>query len=188
MMPVTMKRGRAGTRIEVLCRPVDAGQLEELLLIGDPRSIALARCGNAPPAGGDPDHGSRPEIAAKLVSLPNGGRRANRVCRRSSRCPGDWATSAGYFTVGRRRRERRSRVSVPSKWGPMPDGFRFNKFRRNQMSVLGETTSWLMVAAFAGTLERSRRRAKSTKGRRARGARGARPAARSDRGEAWRTP
>jgi len=32
LLPVTMKKGRAGTRIEVLCRPADAAGFEQLLL------------------------------------------------------------------------------------------------------------------------------------------------------------
>jgi uncharacterized protein (DUF111 family) len=75
---VTMKRGRPGTRVEVLCRPADAARLEELLFaetttIGVrqravrrralPREmIELAVLGHS--------------VAAKLVTLPDGGRRA----------------------------------------------------------------------------------------------------------------
>jgi uncharacterized protein (TIGR00299 family) protein len=77
LLPVTMKRGRPGTRIEVLCRPSHAATLEAALLcetttIGVrqrvvrrralPREmITLSVLGN--------------EIAAKVVTLPNGGRR-----------------------------------------------------------------------------------------------------------------
>jgi len=78
LLPVTMKRGRAGTRIEVLCRPNDAERLEALLLTDTtsigvrrravrrralPRElIGLAVLGHT--------------ISAKLVTLPNGRRRA----------------------------------------------------------------------------------------------------------------
>lgn len=77
-MPVTMKRGRAGTRIEVLCRPVDAGRLEELLLIETTtigvRSRAVRR--RALPREVIQITVLGHEMAAKLVSLPNGGQRA----------------------------------------------------------------------------------------------------------------
>jgi len=75
---VTMKRGRAGTRIELLCRAADATRFEESLLtdttsIGVRRRSVLRRAlprevievtvlGHA--------------ISAKLVTLPNGRRRA----------------------------------------------------------------------------------------------------------------
>ena len=78
LMPVTMKRGRAGTRIEVLCRPVDAGRLEELLLIETTtigvRSRAVRR--RALPREVIQITVLGHEMAAKLVSLPNGSRRA----------------------------------------------------------------------------------------------------------------
>ncbi|HEY4132609.1 MAG TPA: nickel pincer cofactor biosynthesis protein LarC [Gemmatimonadaceae bacterium] len=78
LLPVTMKRGRPGTRIEVLCRPTDARRLEELLLV-ESSSIGVRRRGVARRA--------LPRevievtvlghvIAAKVVALPNGGRRA----------------------------------------------------------------------------------------------------------------
>lgn len=78
LVPVVMKKGRAGTRIEVLASVADAGALEALLLaetstIGvrraDVRRTALPRA-------------SRPvvvlghEIAVKVVTLPDGRRRA----------------------------------------------------------------------------------------------------------------
>jgi uncharacterized protein (DUF111 family) len=78
MFPVTMKRGRLGTRIELLCRAGDASRFEDLLLaetttIGVRRRVVRRRAlpretvqltvlGHA--------------IAAKCVTLPNGGRRA----------------------------------------------------------------------------------------------------------------
>jgi pyridinium-3,5-bisthiocarboxylic acid mononucleotide nickel chelatase len=73
-----MKRGRAGTRLEVLCRPTDASRLEDMLLVETttigvrrravgrralPReTITVTVLGHA--------------IGAKLVSLPNGEFRA----------------------------------------------------------------------------------------------------------------
>ena len=78
LIPATMKRGRPGTRVEVLCRLSEAPRIEELLLIETttigvrqrsvrrralPREmIRLALLGH--------------EIGAKLVTLPNGARRA----------------------------------------------------------------------------------------------------------------
>ena len=78
LAPVVMKRGRAGTRLEVLARPVDASRLESLLLVETttigvrqrlvhrralPREIVrLSVLGH--------------EISAKVVALPNGRRRA----------------------------------------------------------------------------------------------------------------
>lgn len=78
MFPVTMKRGRLGTRIELLCRANDASRFEDLLLaetttIGVRRRVVQRRAllretvqltvlGHA--------------ISAKRVTLPNGGRRA----------------------------------------------------------------------------------------------------------------
>jgi uncharacterized protein (TIGR00299 family) protein len=78
LLPVTMKRGRPGTRVEVLCRPGDASRLEELLLVESTtigvrrRSVrrrALRRDVIAVTVLGQP-------ISAKVVTLPNGGRRA----------------------------------------------------------------------------------------------------------------
>ncbi|MDB4874136.1 MAG: hypothetical protein JWM41_582 [Gemmatimonadetes bacterium] len=78
MLAAAMKRGRPGTRLEVLCRPVDVQKLEDMLLVETttigvrhravrrralPREvITVAVLGH--------------EISAKLVSLPNGRRRA----------------------------------------------------------------------------------------------------------------
>jgi uncharacterized protein (TIGR00299 family) protein len=77
-MTVTMKRGRPGTRVEVLCRAADAARLEALLLVESTtigvrrrtvRRRALARTTvNLQVLG----H----EVSAKLVTLPNGTRRA----------------------------------------------------------------------------------------------------------------
>jgi pyridinium-3,5-bisthiocarboxylic acid mononucleotide nickel chelatase len=78
LLPVSMKRGRPGTRVEVLCRAADAARLEEQLLVETttigvrqrtvrrralPRDmIQLTVLGHA--------------IAAKVVTLPTGSRRA----------------------------------------------------------------------------------------------------------------
>ncbi|HEX8943913.1 MAG TPA: nickel pincer cofactor biosynthesis protein LarC [Gemmatimonadaceae bacterium] len=78
LLPVSMKRGRPGTRVEVLCRTADAAHLEEQLLVETttigvrqrtvrrralPRDmIQLTVLGHA--------------IAAKVVTLPTGSRRA----------------------------------------------------------------------------------------------------------------
>ncbi|HEY9228509.1 MAG TPA: nickel insertion protein, partial [Gemmatimonadaceae bacterium] len=78
LMSVTMKRGRPGTRIELLCRQRDAARLEELLLvetttIGVRQRLverrALPREAVCVTVLGH-------EISAKLVTLPNGRRRA----------------------------------------------------------------------------------------------------------------
>jgi len=78
LLAATMKRGRPGARVEVLCKPADASRIEELLLIETttigvrrrvvrrralPRELVqLSLLGH--------------EISAKLVTLPNGQRRA----------------------------------------------------------------------------------------------------------------
>ena len=78
LLPVTMKRGRPGTRVEVLCRAADAARVGDLLLVETttigvrqrtvrrralPREIIqLTVLGH--------------DIAAKVVTLPSGGRRA----------------------------------------------------------------------------------------------------------------
>jgi uncharacterized protein (TIGR00299 family) protein len=78
LLPVTMKRGRPGTRVEVLCRTADAPRLEELLLVETTtigvrqrtvRRRSLARdVVQLTVLGYD--------IAAKVVTLPTGRRRA----------------------------------------------------------------------------------------------------------------
>jgi pyridinium-3,5-bisthiocarboxylic acid mononucleotide nickel chelatase len=77
MFPVTMKRGRLGTRIELLCRPADAARCEEILLtetttIGVRRRLvrrrALVRDTVQLTVLGH-------TLSAKRVALPNGGHR-----------------------------------------------------------------------------------------------------------------
>jgi pyridinium-3,5-bisthiocarboxylic acid mononucleotide nickel chelatase len=78
LLPVTMKRGRPGTRVEVLCRAADVTRLEEQLLVETTtigvrqrtvRRRALAReIVHLTVLGHD--------IAAKVVTLPTGRRRA----------------------------------------------------------------------------------------------------------------
>jgi len=77
LLPTVMKKGRAGTRIEVLCRPVDAERLETLLLtesttIGVRRSRvdrrALPRETRAVQILGH-------DVSVKVVTLPDGRRR-----------------------------------------------------------------------------------------------------------------
>jgi len=77
LLHATMKRGRPGTRLEVLCRPADACRLEELLLVEsttigvrrrDVRRRALPREEAQLSVLGH-------SIAAKVVTLPSGGRR-----------------------------------------------------------------------------------------------------------------
>jgi uncharacterized protein (DUF111 family) len=78
LLQVTMKRGRPGTRVEVLCRAADGTRIEEMLLVQTttigvrqrtvrrralPReTIQLKVLGH--------------DVSAKLVSLPNGRTRA----------------------------------------------------------------------------------------------------------------
>jgi len=77
-LPATTKRGRAGTRLEALCRPADAARLEEILLVEsttigvrerEVRRRALERNVIHVTV---LDH----DIAVKRVALPNGGFRA----------------------------------------------------------------------------------------------------------------
>jgi hypothetical protein len=77
LLPVTMKKGRAGTRIEILCRPGDAARLEGLLLaetsaIGVRRSdvsrLALPRREVAVTVLGE-------SVRVKEVTLPDGSTR-----------------------------------------------------------------------------------------------------------------
>jgi hypothetical protein len=78
LLAATMKRGRPGTRIEVLCRPADATRIEELLLI-ETTTIGVRR--RAVRRRALPRELVRlsllgHEINAKLVTLPNGRHRA----------------------------------------------------------------------------------------------------------------
>ena len=104
LQPVIMKKGRSGTRVEVLASPAHAGELETLLLgetttIGVRRSVvrraALPRIRQAVTVLGH-------EIAVKVVSLPDGRRRGKpefedvqRVAQATGRSPGDifWLAS-----------------------------------------------------------------------------------------------
>lgn len=103
LLPSTMKKGRPGTRIELLARPGDADALEAALLrhsstIGVRRwhveRRALARESGAVEVLGH-------EVAVKVVTLPDGGRRAKpefedvrRVARLTGRTIGDIFTLA----------------------------------------------------------------------------------------------
>lgn len=104
LQPVIMKKGRSGTRMEVLSTPEQAGQLERILLeetttIGVRRSVvrraALARTRAVVSVLGH-------EIAVKVVQLPDGRRRAKpefedvqRVAEATGRTPSDifWLAS-----------------------------------------------------------------------------------------------
>jgi uncharacterized protein (DUF111 family) len=104
LQPVIMKKGRSGTRVEVLARPDQASQLEALLLgetttIGVRRSVvrraALPRVKETVTVLGH-------EIAVKVVRLPDGRRRAKpefedvqRVAQETGRNPSDifWLAS-----------------------------------------------------------------------------------------------
>jgi uncharacterized protein (DUF111 family) len=78
LLPSTMKRGRPGTRVEVLARLADATRLEERLLVEsstigvrrrEVRRRALPREVIQVTVLGE-------SIAAKVATLPSGGRRA----------------------------------------------------------------------------------------------------------------
>jgi pyridinium-3,5-bisthiocarboxylic acid mononucleotide nickel chelatase len=78
LLATTMKKGRQGTRVEVLCRPEDAGRLERLLLVEtttigvrrhDTTRLALPR---EQATVGVLGH----TVRVKIVSLPDGGTRA----------------------------------------------------------------------------------------------------------------
>ncbi|MGH7618341.1 MAG: nickel pincer cofactor biosynthesis protein LarC [Gemmatimonadaceae bacterium] len=78
LLAAAMKRGRPGTRVEVLSRPADAARIEELLLI-ETTTIGVRR--RAVRRRALPRELVRltllgHEIGAKLVTLPNGRRRA----------------------------------------------------------------------------------------------------------------
>ena len=78
MLPATMKKGRQGTRIEVLARPADADRLEQLLLvetstIGVRRSSVSRRALARELVSSDVlGH----DVRVKVVRLPDGGTRA----------------------------------------------------------------------------------------------------------------
>jgi pyridinium-3,5-bisthiocarboxylic acid mononucleotide nickel chelatase len=78
LLPATMKRGRPGTRIEVLARPDDAGALEELLLT-ESTTIGVRRAQvhrRALPRERREVEVLGHRIAVKVVRLPGGGVRA----------------------------------------------------------------------------------------------------------------
>ena len=98
LLHTTMKKGRPGVRIEVLCRPADAGRLEELLLresstIGVRRTEVSRRA--LPRSESSVDvFGHR--VSVKTVQLPGGGERAKaeyddvrRVARETGRTTAD---------------------------------------------------------------------------------------------------
>jgi uncharacterized protein (TIGR00299 family) protein len=98
LLPTLMKKGRAGTRFEVLCRPVDAERFERLLLsetssIGVRRSdvsrVALPRRAVTVDVLGH-------SVGVKIVDLPDGGTRAKpefddvqRIALATGRRPAD---------------------------------------------------------------------------------------------------
>lgn len=78
LLPVTMKRGRPGTRVEVLCRPAEAARIEELLLVETTTIGVRQRTVRRRSLARDVVHLTvlGHEIAAKVVTLPTGRRRA----------------------------------------------------------------------------------------------------------------
>ncbi|CAN5504255.1 nickel pincer cofactor biosynthesis protein LarC [soil metagenome] len=98
LLSTTMKKGRAGTRIEVLCRPADADRLERMLLaettsIGVRRSemtrVVLPRTETCVDVLGH-------EIRVKIATLPDAGVRAKpeyddvqRIALATGRLPAD---------------------------------------------------------------------------------------------------
>lgn len=98
LLPVTMKKGRAGTRIEVLARPEQADDLEALLL-GTSTTIGVRRARlerRALPRDERVVTVSGQEIRVKVVTLPTGARRAKPefedVLRVSQATGEPWAT------------------------------------------------------------------------------------------------
>jgi uncharacterized protein (TIGR00299 family) protein len=98
LLQTIMKKGRPGVRIEVLCRPEDAGRLEQLLLresstIGV-RRTTVARRALARSEGSVEVFGH--DVSVKTVHLPGGGERAKaeyedvrRVARETGRTTSD---------------------------------------------------------------------------------------------------
>ena len=98
LLATTMKKGRAGTRLELLCRALDADEFERLLLtettsIGVRRSevsrVALARTESSVEVLGH-------AVRVKIVTLPDGGTRAKpefddvqRIALATGRRPAD---------------------------------------------------------------------------------------------------
>ena len=98
LLATTMKKGRAGTRLELLCRALDADEFERLLLtettsIGVRRSdvsrVALARIESSVEVLGH-------AVRVKIVTLPDGGTRAKpefddvqRIALATGRRPAD---------------------------------------------------------------------------------------------------
>lgn len=78
LLPVTMKRGRPGTRVEVLCRPTEAARVEELLLVETTTIGVRRRTVRRRSLARDIVHLTvlGHDIAAKVVTLPTGRRRA----------------------------------------------------------------------------------------------------------------
>jgi uncharacterized protein (TIGR00299 family) protein len=98
LLPVTMKKGRAGTRVEVLCSPSDVDRLEQLLL-AESTTIGVRRCDvsrNALPRKAASVSVLGESIAVKVVTLPDGSTRAKpefedvrRVALATRRRPAD---------------------------------------------------------------------------------------------------
>ena len=98
LLQITMKKGRPGVRIEVLCRPVDSDRLEELLLresstIGVRRTEVSRRA--LPRSEGSVEVFGH-QVSVKTVQLPGGGERAKaeyedvrRVARETGRTTAD---------------------------------------------------------------------------------------------------
>ena len=74
-LPATTKRGRAGTRLEALCRPADAARLEEILLIESTTIGVRERAVRRRALERNVIHVTvlDHDIAVKRVALPNGG-------------------------------------------------------------------------------------------------------------------
>ena len=88
LVPVVMKKGRQGTRIEILCRPADAERFESLLLretstIGVRRTEASRNVLHREERTADVLGHS---IRVKIVTLPTGERRAKPEFDDVSRC------------------------------------------------------------------------------------------------------
>jgi uncharacterized protein (TIGR00299 family) protein len=77
-LPATTKRGRAGTRLEALCRPADAARLEEILLVESTTIGVRERQVRRRALERNVIHVTvlNHDIAVKRVALPNGSFRA----------------------------------------------------------------------------------------------------------------
>ena len=162
LLAATMKRGRPGTRVEVLCRPADAARIEELLLI-ETTTIGVRRASRA--AAGAPrelvqltllGHEIRCE-ARHTAERPAPSEAGIRRC--AARRTGDRTTSAGYFSDWPPRRRNGIRTASVATDGPMGSVALEQTLRRERCSFGGEPRflrSWRRrFAATAGAQQKA---------------------------------